>query len=202
MSRLATTFALGYHGCDKAVGLAALKGEVELLPSEKGFDWLGRGVYFWESDQTRAREWAEWKVARGDYAEPFVIGAVIDQGNCLDLTVRDNLELLAYAYTGLKAEHEAAGLALPHNRDLKDDPFQDMLLRFLDYAVIEKVCQDVEEAGTVEPFDTVRGLFQEGDRAYEGSGFFLKTHTQIAVRRPSAIKGVFLPPAPQSRSTA
>ena len=162
-----------------------------------GFDWLGKGVYFWEADPRRAMEWAQWKHARGDYAEPFVIGAVIDLGNCLDLTVRENLELLSDAHTLLKAEHDTADLGLPVNRDVPNDPFQDMLLRFLDYAVIQKLCEDVEAASAVsavEPFDTVRGLFQEGDRAYDGSGFFSKTHTQIAVRRSTAIKGVFLPP--------
>lgn len=198
MSRLATSFVLGYHGCDRVTGLGVLNGDIKLKPSAKGFDWLGRGVYFWEADPRRALEWAHWKHVRGDYAEPFVIGAVIDLGNCLDLTVRENLELLGEGYLGLKAEHDVAGRDLPVNRNVPGDPFRDMLLRYLDDAVVEKVCQDVEAAAahgsSVEPFDTVRGLFQEGDRAYPGSGFFSKTHTQIAVRRTEAIKGVFLPP--------
>jgi hypothetical protein len=143
-------------------------------------------------------EWAQWKHDRGEFAEPFVIGAVIDLGNCFDLTVRENLELLGEAYEGLKAEHDTAGRALPVNRNVPGDPFDDLLLRYLDDAVIEKVHQDIEDAvangASIEPFDTVRGLFHEGERAYPGSGFFKKTHTQIAVRSPASIKGVFLPP--------
>jgi len=94
VSRLATSFVLGYHGCDKKVGEKALTGNDELIHSDKKFDWLGPGSYFWESDPQRAMEWAEWKRDRGDYKEPFVIGAAIDLGNCLDLTSRDSLELL------------------------------------------------------------------------------------------------------------
>lgn len=179
--------------------MAALHRELELQPSAKGFDWLGRGVYFWEADPVRALEWAQWKAARGDYSEPFVVGAVIDLGNCLDLVVRKNIGLLEDAYEGLKAEIQAAGGPFPKNRDVADDPFEDKLLRYLDYAVIEKVHATLDDAAalgapTVEPFDTVRGLFQEGGPAYPDGGIFAKTHTQIAVRNPRAIKGVFLPP--------
>lgn len=199
MSRLATSFVLGYHGCDKTVGMAALHNEIVLKPSAKGFDWLGKGVYFWEADPVRAQEWAQWKHDRGDYAEPFVIGAVIDLGNCLDLVVRENIELLKVAYDGVEAEHTAAGLKMPENQDAKGDPFKDKLLRYLDFAVIEKVHSSLEEAAlagvAVEQFDTVRGLFQEGEPAYPQGGVFSKTHTQIAVRNPMAIKGVFLPHA-------
>lgn len=41
------------------------------------------------------------------------------------------------------------------------------------------------------PFDTVKGVFVEGEQAYPGSGFSDKTHIQIAVRNPKMIKGVF-----------
>ncbi|MBA3055034.1 MAG: hypothetical protein FP826_08890 [Sphingomonadales bacterium] len=146
MSRLATAFVLGYHGCDKTVGMEALLRKTELKPSAAGFDWLGKGVYFWEADPRRAMEWAQWKYRRGDYAEPFVIGAVIDLGNCLDLTVRENLELLGDAFVGLKAEHDTAGRTLPKNLNVPGDPFQDLLLRYLDDAVIEKVHQDIADA--------------------------------------------------------
>ncbi len=54
MSRLATSFVLGYHGCDRRTGLKAVNGEVELIQSDKDFDWLGPGAYFWESDPQRA----------------------------------------------------------------------------------------------------------------------------------------------------
>lgn len=55
-----------------------MNGETAILQSERDFDWLGPGAYFWESDPRRAIEWAEWKKSRGDYDAPTVIGAVID----------------------------------------------------------------------------------------------------------------------------
>ena len=45
----------------------------------------------------------------------------------------------------------------------------------------------------LRPFDTIRGLFQEGKPLYETSGFFEKTHIQICVRNPNCIKGFFAP---------
>jgi hypothetical protein len=78
LSRLATSFVLGYHGCEMSVGLRAVSGEIDLLQSNRDFDWLGPGAYFWESDPRRALEWATWKASRGDYSRSFVIGAVID----------------------------------------------------------------------------------------------------------------------------
>jgi hypothetical protein len=201
LSKLATSFVLGYHGCDKKLDKMALTGELSLLRSDKDYDWLGPGVYFWEGDPGRAREWAEEKVARGEYQKPFVIGAVIDLGNCLDLLVRENVDWLKVAYNSLVASHEMSGQALPRNKDKKGDRTGDKLLRFLDCAVIRRLHaileQDLEHslegAEVPPPFDTVRGLFTEGEAVYPDVGFYLKTHTQIAVRNDTCIKGVFLP---------
>ena len=93
MTRLATSFVLGYHGCDEEVGRRAIVEGGRLIRSEKDYDWLGPGAYFWESDPVRALEWATLRVERGDYASAFVIGAVIDLRNCLDLVARENLFL-------------------------------------------------------------------------------------------------------------
>ncbi len=197
MSRLATSFVLGYHGCDRAIGLKAIGGQIELLQSDKDFDWLGPGAYFWESDPQRAREWAEWKAGRGDYSSPFVIGAVIDLRNCLDLSTREDLELLTQAYRSFKSAQRKAGLTMPVNRSAPGQPNADRVLRFLDCAVIRHLHGTLEaqpaETRVLEPFDTVRGTFTEGAKAYPGGGFREKSHVQIAVRNTDCIKGVFLP---------
>jgi hypothetical protein len=44
------------------------------------------------------------------------------------------------------------------------------------------------------PFDTVKGIFQEGAPIYQEAGFREKTHIQICVRDPECIKGVFRVP--------
>ena len=52
-----------------------------------------------------------------------------------------------------QAKAKAAEQALPKNKDAAGDVFQDKILRYLDYAVIEKVHASIEDSGAVEPFE-------------------------------------------------
>jgi hypothetical protein len=185
-------YVLGYHGCDKAVGMAALTGASPLLPSEKAYDWLGSGIYFWENDPERALEWATLKAESGAYKEPFVLGAIIDLGNCLDLITRKYVPLIQTSYRMLKSQIEATGGKMPVNSDAKGDKNSDKLVRKLDCAVINYLHEIAKEAA-LPAFDTVRGLFPEGNEIYDGARFHERTHTQIAVRNDPCIKGFFLP---------
>ncbi|OAN59547.1 hypothetical protein [Magnetospirillum moscoviense] len=190
MSRLHTSFVLGFHGCDSATGESVLAGRAALNASDEQYDWLGPGVYFWEADPKRAWEWADWKVSKGRYDTSFVVGAVIDLGTCLDLLSRRSLETLVDAYESLKATHDADPTLgpLPSNKKASSHD-EDHLLRYLDCAVIRRLHAAMDDAG--EPFETVRGLFTEGRELFPGSGFRQKTHVQIAVRSQDNIKGYF-----------
>lgn len=188
MARLHTSFILGYHGCCATLGERVLSGE-PLKSSQNDYDWLGPGIYFWDSDPQRAWEWADAKKGRDANCEPFVIGAVIDLGNCLDLVARDSLDLLAQSFVRFKETSEKAGRALPANKPASRND-GDKLLRYLDCAVIQYLHAALAESSATG-FDTVRGLFTEGDPLFEGSGFMKKTHAQIAVCNPDVIKGVF-----------
>ena len=192
MSRLAASFVLGFHGCDADVAHRVVNGEAQLLQSDTDYDWLGPGAYFWESDPQRAFEWAIEARGRGRVERPAVIGAVIDLGNCLDLLARESLDLVHQAYTLLVEEREAAGLPMPVNKGLAEDAGEPPLRR-LDCAVI-RFLHDLLQDSSVEPFDTVRGLFPEGRPLYEGAGFRERNHVQIAVCKPNAILGTFYPP--------
>ena len=192
MGRLSTSFVLGYHGCDAKVAAAAVEVGASILESDKDYDWLGPGAYFWEADPTRAMEWAEAKVARGQYSAPAVVGAVIDLRNCLDLTTRDDVALLCDAHKSFEALQIKAGVPLPENKNLSGDANRDFLLRYLDCAVFRHLHQIVKDTD-LDPFDTVRGLFIEGASAFPGSAINEKTHTQIAVRSNECIKGLFYP---------
>lgn len=191
MTRPAHAFVLGYHGCDRGVGERLLANTDRFVRSDRAYDWLGPGVYFWENDPQRAWEWAKSLVARGKIADAFVVGAVIDLGHCFDLTLRENIELLASAYDMLAG----SGLVLPVNEGPTDDP--DKVLRYRDCAVVKTVHALVDSkegrAAGMKPFDTVRGLFVEGPEVYPGAGFHRLTHTQIAVRNDACIRGVFVP---------
>lgn len=192
MARLATSFVLGYHGCDADIARRVIDGDMPLLQSDRDYDWLGPGAYFWEADPIRAMEYAMWKHDRGQIAEPTVIGAVIDLRDCLDLTNREDTGLLASAHTSFLSLNERGDLPLPVNRNVPDDPFENLLLRYLDCAIFRHLHRLVERAG-LAPYDTVRGMFEEGGQAFPGSAIKAKTHTQIAVRNNDCIKGIFYP---------
>jgi len=193
VSRLATSFVLGYHGCEQAIAEQAIQGQIDILQSDRDYDWLGPGAYFWESDPLRALEWA---VQKGS-AAPAVIGAVIDLGNCLDLVSRQSVELLRQAYQLYERQQMQVELRLAQNLQAPGRPDPDNILRFLDCAVIRFLHGMIAEQDRA-PFDTVRGLFTEGDAVYPGSGFKNQSHTQVAVRNPACILGIFKPiPYPQ-----
>lgn len=193
MSRFETSFVLGYHGCDFDVAQQVLVGKIDLSASEKSYDWLGSGIYFWESDPVRAHEWAEWRVERGNYKKPAVLGAVIDLGNCLDLKTRQDVEIVADAFKSFQAFQRLAAQPMPSNRDLNGDKNEDRLLRYLDCAVFKHLHEMVAKVDPENRYDTVRGMFIEGEPAFPGSGFNARTHTQIAVRNTACVKGYFLP---------
>jgi len=100
-----------------------------LLPSEKAYDWLGSGIYFWENDPERELEWATAKAESGAYSEPFVLGAIIDLGNCLDLITRKFVPLIQTSYFMLKSQIEATGGKMPVNSDARGDKNSDKLIR-------------------------------------------------------------------------
>ena len=182
---------LGFHGCDKAVGEKILQGE-NLSPSNNSYDWLGHGVYFWENNAQRALQFAEEAKKRNSSSigEPFVIGAVLDLGYCLDLTDMECLAELKQSYDALKEAFDKAGKTLPCNKTIGKNG--DLLLRDLDCAVIEFE-HAINKEAHVREFDSVRGVFVEGDELYPGSGIKEKNHIQICIRNPNCIKGYFRP---------
>jgi hypothetical protein len=192
VSRLQTSFVLGYHGCDKNVGVDAVMGKVALAPSKGDFDWIGAGIYFWESDPLRALEWAQQKQKRGACDEPFVIGAAIDLGHCLDLLARENVSVVKDAYDSFKQVREKATLPMPVNKTAPKDDSADLVMRYLDCAVIDHLHSIIASSGG-EAFDTVRAAFREGDPIYDGGMILDRNHAQLAVRNSKCIKGLFLP---------
>ncbi len=185
----AAVFAIGYHGCDKKVGEAAIAGK-HPLPSTNAYDWLGHGLYFWENDPQRALHWAKSQRVKS----PFVLGAVIRLGHSLDLIKVEHLALLQEAHDNLLANFEAIGRpdAMPKNEEgYRGD--EDLVKRNLDCAVINNLHAQREEQG-LPPFDTVRSPFSEGKPLYEGAGIMDRTHVQICVRQPeTSIIGYFRP---------
>lgn len=185
------SFILGYHGCDRDIGERVLAGELKLRPSTNPYDWLGSGIYFWENNPGRALSWARLAAKHGKNTaqrirEPFVIGAVIDPGNCLDLLEADSIHLVESAHQDMITMSVNDKLPLPKNRQVgKDYP-----LRYLDCAVINFLHQQTRESG-VPTFDSVRAAFVEGAPIYKSAGFHRHTHTQICVRDAASVIGCF-----------
>ena len=42
-------------------------------------------------------------------------------------------------------------------------------------------------------YQSVRGVFQEGEMAFEGSSIYRKSHIQVAIRDECCILGYFIP---------
>ena len=68
----------------------------------------------------------------------------------------------------------------------------DKILRYLDCAVIEYL-HYFNSISDLQPYDSVKTAFLEGNPLYPGAGFREKTHVQICVRNPNCIKGFFIP---------
>ena len=165
------------------------------MVSEKSYDWLGPGIYFWENDPVRAFQWATlpWRKIH----RPSVVGAVIDPGRCLDLTTQDGIAAVKSAYEGLAQLHKLTDEPLPENRGTEKGK------RNLDCAVIKHLHRARNKMREFDPgilpYQTVRALFVEGGELYKDAGFHDRTHVQICVVDQRQILGVFRLPAWQQK---
>lgn len=186
MDTLSNAVVLAYHGCRKAVAESVLSGGEGLKESNKPYDWLGSGIYFWEADPLRGFEWAQQKY--GDDAA--VIGAALHLGRCLNLMPRQSASLLRGAYESLSEFYGALGQAMPVNQN-GNNALDCMVINALHGYRDKLYLKDKEHN---RPFDTVRGLYLEGSGIFPGSMLQDKTHIQICVRNTRVIKGYFRVP--------
>lgn len=177
---------LAFHGCNSETYNNVIKNNQPLNKSLNRYDWLGNGIYFWENSYQRAFEWAQSHYPKN----PAVVGAVIDLGNCLNLTDYKSCEILKLGYELLVSDYRNAGKELPKNKRIKSS--RDVLLRDLNCAVIQEIHQFNKEHKLPE-YDSVRGLFFEGEPVFPGSCIYEKTHVQVCVTNPNCIKGYFTP---------
>jgi hypothetical protein len=182
------SIVLGFHGCDEEVGESILhKAASHLRESQNDYDWLGHGIYFWENSPQHALEFSREAAAkphltRGKVKRPFVIGAIIDLGFCLNMTDAAALQEVEDAHSLLTCSFEDKS-AMPENQADR---------RILDCAVIETL-HTYRRVNQLAPYDTVRGMFIEGSPLYPGAGFNKKDHVQLCVRDKTSIKGYFRP---------
>ncbi len=178
----------GFHGCDIKTAKKVINLHEPLKRSENDYDWLGNGMYFWENSPARALEFAKNLVQKGKVNQPCVLGAVIQLGNCLDLLDYQKLQVVKAGYKILEFSYNNQQKPIPQNRKVGGS--NDFLLRKLDCAVIEGI-HSYRNDNNYTPFDSVRGVFLEGQELYPNAGFREKDHIQICIRNPNCIKGFF-----------
>ena len=203
MYSIRPNLVIGFHGCDAETCHSLLNSPAKIVYSDKPYDWLGNGMYFWENNYDRALQWAKDKKKRGDIETPAVIGAVLYLGHCFDLLDSQFVKLIQGYYNLLEAEYRISNIALPQNKDLSNDKYKDKIFRELDCkliefmygAILEQIINEKKASGYSELklFDSSRGVFTEGGPAYPGAGILEKSHIQICVRNSNCIKGFFLP---------
>lgn len=179
---------IGFHSCDKEVGTRVVSGVDDLKPSNNPWDWLGSGVYYWEHNPGRSLDYAVESSQNKQFNKipiktPFVLGAFIQLGNCLNLTEKESLEILKLGYEQLKEFCQKFNIEMPKNS--KNN-------RALDCAVIEMLHRTKKLNG-LPPYDSIRCAFPEGDDLYEGSGISSRLHIQLCLRNPECIIGYFVP---------
>jgi hypothetical protein len=157
---------IGFHGCDRETRDMLLDNPKKIKKSEKPYDWLGHGMYFWEYNEQRAQEWGDDYVKRGKIKEAVVVGAVLNLRNCCDLLDSKYIDLVAAYYNPFKISNSFLGNPMPENKDVKGDPHKDKLRRELDCAVIEYMHERIftqqqrliasRGDTNITPFDSVR----------------------------------------------
>ncbi len=123
------------------------------------------------------------------FKTPTSLVLYIDPGLCLNLTDFGINEELRTAYQLL--EQTFAGLDQPLPKNTLNHQGT-LMLRRLDCAVINFLHQLRAEQGQ-PAFDTVYGVFEEGESLFPGSALKEKTHVQLAVRNPQTLLGYFRP---------
>ncbi len=160
---------IGYHGTTLSVALRLVTRVDGFQLSERDYDWLGRGVYFWEYAPRQALNFAslrqrQLKKKKGKTKteelradEPLaVIACMIRLGFCLDLTEPGNIEYLGEIYESYKNSMDLAEGALPQNT---------RKYRKLDRAVFEYAYKVIENEAPKQKVDTARGVFVPTDGA-------------------------------------
>lgn len=176
---------IGYHGCDVEVARRLVRGEA-FRSSDNDYDWLGRGIYFWEYGADRAYRFAQEQKRRGKVKTPAVVGAMLQLGKCFDLMDTRFTQELREFFPIWRRALEAKGGEIPRNIG-----GEDRKLRRLDCAVMNGYLRRLEKVG--QRYDTVRGCFEEGGPVFEGARIQFESHIQVAVRNQENILGVFQP---------
>jgi hypothetical protein len=166
--------AIGFHGTGVEAARRILSTGFKISRNE--YDWLGDGVYFFQDAPLRAREWAEQRFG----TDAAVVGAEID--------LKDGIDLLDVRWQAA-VSNAYAQYQLVMARQATPLPRQTHGAHRLDRAVLNYLAARLEEAG--RPMKSIRAAFAEGEPLFPDSALLDRSHVQIAVRNPEAIRRVW-----------
>jgi hypothetical protein len=190
---------VGYDGTGLTAALRIVNRVEGFRSSERDYDWLGRGIYFWEYGPKQALYFA--KIRQRQYqkkknktveeqrraSEPLaVVACMIRLGFCLDLTEPENVEFLTDAFQSYSEMKRLAHAELPTNH---------RWFRRLDCEVFEHLYKKIHGETERSEVDTARGIYVSTDRAervWPGSWISRNTHIQLCVRNPASLLGTWL----------
>jgi hypothetical protein len=174
--------------------------------SENPWDWLGKGVYFFEAAPSLAGDWSRQLVGRlaskGIAAKPAVVSATLNLEGCIDLLDNDWIGAIQECARRLSAEgllEQQHGLRLRSaaNRAFivadYDMPLASHRYNASDCQVINALWGYLRDGGDTAP--AIRAPFVLGRQLYSNSFFFHESHVQIAVVDTSIMSDVTIEPA-------
>jgi hypothetical protein len=164
-----TIWVYGYHGTSMERAVAIV--EAGFKPSNNEYDWLGRGIYFWQDAPKRAWQWAQ----SNHPDNPAVVKSRLRlDRSCLDLLDIGYSPLLKTMYNGFITSYAQQNLTLPQqNPDRSKAHRLDCL--FFNYVV--STFNNISD----KRISSIRSAFVEGDRIFPTSAIYDLTHVQIAI---------------------
>jgi hypothetical protein len=158
---------LGYHGTSRAKANSILANGFKV--SDNDYDWLGKGVYFFQDAPIRAMQWATGQHPQ----QPAVIRALIRLDNCIDLLDIKWFPPLRIVYNSFREQYRLANRPLPQQNPQHSKAHR-LDCEFFNYTteMLHRRGQDVE---------VIRAVFVEGENIFPNSAIFDLAHVQIAV---------------------
>jgi hypothetical protein len=167
----------GYHGTSRSSAKSILENGFNL--SNKGGDWLGPGVYFWQDAPQRALDWAR----KFHPEDPVVIRSSIsfEEDKTMDLLDTRWFSFLGDRYQGFVNKCLESSISLPKQNPNKSKRHE------LDHAFLDYISLVLN---TLEPgrISVIRAAFTEGRPIFPDSAIFDLSHVQIAVKDSNYIK--------------
>jgi len=165
----------GYHGTSKGSAQKIIERGFDL--STNDYDWLGTGIYFFQDAPMRAASWARERFPDS----PAVIRSELTLLNCVDLLDIAWNPIIRETYDMFVKEYQKANIPVPLQNPQKSKAHR------LDCAFFNYIVEKVFASKDVN-IDSIRAVFNEGNRIYPNSAIFDHSHIQILIRDLSLIE--------------